>query len=638
MSNYSYIKKLFYNDNFFKIPMFVFIGLILFISLTANIVCCIEKLSPLFSLSIVLKCAVFIIIFFLFISYEFFLLVRKNEFIECVKSIKRGELKLYFNQIRVISSFNLFLSIILIIVNVFFSLFSIGFDLKYILYVIIDIFLNVFLCVFVSTLLGLILSFIEKRIISYLLMLFFVIILCKPLDIIWNGLYNEYGIDLSMLTNIFSFQSPSISWMPIYSYAYSILPYRFAIIGMWLSLLLLVFNCKIKKIKYTKLISILCIVLLIGNSVVYAAPKSELNMGTYDIHDSLEDEKYYRNLYNVNFNNCISKLDNINFNITSYDIELDITNQLSATVILTVDNKKLKEYVFTLYHGFKVSEITDINNNRLPYEQFNDYIRIFPLSTNNLDKIIIKYDGYNNNHYSNLQGIFLPDNFPFYPVAGVSKIYNLEYNSFIRNSNIDDAEFFIKVFYPQKIYCNFKEIDRNTFCGKGNSVILLSGFYKSIYVDNVEIIYPYLDIENNSEEILKKSVKQVLHEFDDFQDIEQMFIIPKTNQGTAEETLCFDKHILTSDTFNLAKKLRKLEVSIDKWPLYEAIDIFQNDKDLFNEILQYHLDNTDSAYYLIYMSLKNVEEETLIDECCEYLYNKYDCRSIHEFFQELQGE
>lgn len=94
------------------------------------------------------------------------------------------------------------------------------------------------------------------------------------------------------------------------------------------------------------------------------------------------------------------------FEVTSYDMDLSIYRQLDAEVSMTLSDTGLEYYNFTLYHGYNVLKITDIEGNALKYNREGDYVTV--IGNGNLQLISIKYSGYSPILYSNYQACSLP--------------------------------------------------------------------------------------------------------------------------------------------------------------------------------------------------------------------------------------
>ena len=159
-----------------------------------------------------------------------------------------------------------------------------------------------------------------------------------------------------------------------------------------------------------------------------------------------------------------------------------------ATVSLS--KRKLESYEFTLYHGYIVSKITDVNGNDLRFTQESDYITVYNNSDTPLDKITMYYSGSGQRYFSNVQGISLPGYFPYYPQSGFKEIFDTDIGGFNKYTEKNDFDFNIVVNCPKKVYCNLSDTD-TTLLRESLMITLVSGFYDSYDWNGVGNVFQY---------------------------------------------------------------------------------------------------------------------------------------------------
>lgn len=112
------------------------------------------------------------------------------------------------------------------------------------------------------------------------------------------------------------------------------------------------------------------------------------------------------------------------FAVQSYDLSLKITNRLKATAVLTVDKNQVGESCnFTLYHGYRLTSLTDGAGNSLDYKREGDYLTVYPPAGKRLEELVFQYRGEGGLCYSNRQAVFLPAGFGYYPLEGWLPLY-----------------------------------------------------------------------------------------------------------------------------------------------------------------------------------------------------------------------
>ena len=231
-----------------------------------------------------------------------------------------------------------------------------------------------------------------------------------------------------------------------------------------------------------------------------------------------------------------------NFNMTDLTMDISTNSMLKAKVVIKVDNKNLEKYKFTLYHGYNIKNIK-INDKDVNFNRNLDYFEINNTQNYEIDTITINYDGYSSRYYSNIQGTILPGFLPFYPMAGYQEVYDLNYQSFVPNHSDKNINFNVNVSSMKQFYSNLNESEKNHFSGNAESLSLVSGLYKSILVNDIKIIYPYLDIK----EMNKNSIENYINKFKasniDNNKIKTIIILPSLNQGKFETVYSNNNYI-----------------------------------------------------------------------------------------------
>ncbi|HBZ64604.1 MAG TPA: hypothetical protein DEO89_08420 [Lachnospiraceae bacterium] len=112
------------------------------------------------------------------------------------------------------------------------------------------------------------------------------------------------------------------------------------------------------------------------------------------------------------------------FRVQAYDMELSFGGELSAKVTATVSAADAPEqYPFTLYHGYKISDIRSEDGESLSFTQDGDQVVVDNPQKKAECKLMFCYKGSSPVFYANRNACFLPGFFAYYPVAGVEKLY-----------------------------------------------------------------------------------------------------------------------------------------------------------------------------------------------------------------------
>lgn len=167
------------------------------------------------------------------------------------------------------------------------------------------------------------------------------------------------------------------------------------------------------------------------------------------------------------------------FQVETYMINLQIRDELSADVTMQLAENALKQYVFTLYRGYEITEVTDGNGNELPYHRTEDVVTVY--AGESLREIQFYYHGFQQSFYSNETAVMLPGYFAYYPQAGIRRVFlyqnengYLSYGFNTDASALQYAHFNISCAYHKPVYSNLDK-QHQTFSGYTNAPTLVAG-------------------------------------------------------------------------------------------------------------------------------------------------------------------
>jgi hypothetical protein len=218
---------------------------------------------------------------------------------------------------------------------------------------------------------------------------------------------------------------------------------------------------------------------------VYSLPSSKIIMNGNPENTLAHDQYYYTG------QDAEIKDEKAEYEISAYQMELSIGLEMSADVVMDV-SQSLPEYKMSLYHGYKVKSAYDGSGNVLSFTQEGDYVTITNSTDSEIGQIRLVYEGCSPAYYSNVQGIFLPGYFAYYPRAGFVPLYDESVGG-ISECFVDaDTEFAVKMNTHQTLYTNLEK-DGDWYRGKCDGFTVLSGFYEEKELSNGNrLIYPYL--------------------------------------------------------------------------------------------------------------------------------------------------
>lgn len=464
--------KLFFKTKIIFIPVIIllvcFLGNLVYscysFSLNSDVLIYLKNSIKLCLLSFVILC---------FTSYEFFYLYKRCYIDEALYSHKNGKTRILTSTVTVL----LFIPAL-----EFFSAFVFNFviflssgmnDYSYLYHIFSALFLYVFLGGIIPILLGVFFAQKTKRIVSYALMALIIFLVSSTSDFIPGGLSQVTKINFWEAKYFLAYILPNdLEWYINHDYGMYAEIYRWNLIIFWISLLSFLFFklCQIKKTALKAVLLSLTLLISTFNLVGYFYGGSHIEKGAQLDSISMSDYLFYTENEQKN--------QDPDFEVTSYDMDLSIYRQLDAEVSMTLSDTGLEYYNFTLYHGYNVLKITDIEGNALKYNREGDYVTV--IGNGNLQLINIKYSGYSPILYSNYQACSLPGFFAYYPIPGFHKITG-DYTTYNPIEIKSGTEFNIRVDSARQFYSNLDEVknEKNCFVGVTSYPTLFSGFYKS---------------------------------------------------------------------------------------------------------------------------------------------------------------
>lgn len=464
--------KLFFKTKIIFIPVIIllvcFLGNLVYscysFSLNNDVLIYLKNSIKLCLLSFVILC---------FTSYEFFYLYKRCYIDEALYSHKNGKTRILTSTVTVL----LFIPAL-----EFFSAFVFNFviflssgmnDYSYLYHIFSVLFLYVFLGGIIPILLGVFFAQKTKRIVSYALMALIIFLVSSTSDFIPGGLSQVTKINFWEAKYFLAYILPNdLEWYINHDYGMYAEIYRWNLIIFWISLLSFLFFklCQIKKTALKAVLLSLTLLISTFNLVGYFYGGSHIEKGAQLDSISMSDYLFYTENEQKN--------QDPDFEVTSYDMDLSIYRQLDAEVSMTLSDTGLEYYNFTLYYGYNVLKITDIEGNALKYNREGDYVTV--IGNGNLQLINIKYSGYSPILYSNYQACSLPGFFAYYPIPGFYKITG-DYTTYNPIEIKSETEFNIRVDSARQFYSNLDEVknEKNCFVGVTSYPTLFSGFYKS---------------------------------------------------------------------------------------------------------------------------------------------------------------
>ena len=442
-------------------------------------------------------------VFYSLVSYEFCRSDCAVGFDECACAMEAGKSRLLAGKLLVLISLTLPILVLNIITT------AVGTVIAHagmaFFQVLLHILLNLLILPAVGVLFGAVLAYGAKRGIAYIL-LAVVTLLSTPLAGDWCvTIYKATGFSASVLTRLFPFMTPSTMLTSSnLAYGYSLRPYRIFAYAVWILVLcaVLFFYISKERGKKKRLFSaVVCLVA--GLCLLPFVFRSNSDI----IYDDMNSEGAGREISYYERNKITPPDACPEFKITSYDMELKLSNVLHAEVKVSVSPSNLDIYGFTLYHGYKVKEVKDESGRALKFEQTGDWIEVE--SAGETSSLTFSYSGYSNTHYSNGQGAALPGTFAYYPRAGY--VVCADDNGYEYLTLDEPTQFDVKIKNRKKFFTNLDRTGKNTFSGKTTGLTIVGGFYKEDKIGDTNLVYTSVDRDVNE---IKKVFSNLMQTYD----------------------------------------------------------------------------------------------------------------------------
>lgn len=606
------------------------------------------------------------------LTYELFVDFQRNEWKELLRLSKHGWFRVAASKGIIVSLFIIIEFLAVLLVELL-KIHLVGYTDILLESLIRVILLDYVLLPAVGASLGIACAFCaKKRWTGYIWLLVLGVLGCGLFERINTALYLTMDINLDKILVLLQFKQPNTKWVVDILYhvpveRYRILVYCGWILGSFALVFAVCFRKKTRRVISGGVCGVLCVlacVLAIQND----------NFVNYDMNKgaagtSLEFEADEERIEKTP-----------DFSVEQCSMNLCITDQLYADVILTLRDNSQNTYEFTLYRGYEITKVVDESGNLLSYERDGDFITIDSEST--LSEVHISYHGFNPVFYSNRQGIMLPGYFAYYPQAGHRKVY-LDYKKDLAryygyNTSEEllyETEYDIAVEYAEGIVCSNLDCDSGIFRGNTNVPTLLGGRVSEQWAKDIHIVYPtLLSVPEEFPDDLKNALieysKCLGMEDDNVQSLKHIFFVPATasvNNMWGVDIMADDCLFLLGlegqdyDAESAAIQIirQNLNVSGDKNFLSNSmLDILygatyceelipMNIEEFFS--ITYDKDNTETeafeyilgtnAFERMYLTLLDAyDDEVVYKETVSYLLDDTASENCAEFMQNLYRE
>lgn len=586
---------------------------------------------------------------FSFLSFEMSYKLRRYKLDECMNTVAHAKRKIFLAQ-------GVIFVVIILIFFAFFNIWSLLLFIKYrnfncwhgkfIIQTVLNMLLSHFFVPCCAAAMGMSASLLFRRINGCLGLVLFVLLGSPLSNYLGEMFYNfsrNVSINIFPLLRLFDIFPPALNYRPVYAFGQSVLPYRWLTALFWLLLSLFVISLKTgeRNRRFRAAPAVFASLALVF-LVVSQLPTSRVIVGSDDPKYSMEygDRQYYYKAYGFYSDDYDADSTNKEwarfekeFDVTDYDLEINVGNNLRVRAAITVDKQNLEKYDFTLYHGYKISSVRDGDGNKLRFKQDGDHFTVFNPEKKSLDRIVLKYSGFSTQYYSNLQGLFLPGYFPYYPHSGSLPVYNMGQREIYRFMLDEPTHFKVKVNSSQTVYSGLEQTGKNEFEGKTTGVTLVSGLYDCYEKDGVKMVYPYLHFYCGQE-------KQRAKFFDKYRstetlpdNIKTVIIIPSIESSGGYTGYCqFDNYLVSKEILQIDEDYKNQSIEPWKFDVYQNYMNYANGNESTREFMREIASKEGYSTYDFIQYINRVGEEEALKRMSKYLNDHNDRLTVSEFY------
>lgn len=424
--------------------------------------------------------------FFIYISFEFMRKVRA-EYLEEVLTARgsRGAL-VYAQQLlalctaALLHAFNMFVYPLL-------GLVSLNSPSRFRGEIVQMVCVDVFLLSLASLGLGFVISGLRKRFTGYVVMLGIIFMVLPNMQSFFADWQREFHIPIYVFRDLIYLIPPDFSASPDSLYGMPLEWYRCAGMLFWiLACVLLCGKMAFRFRRAAKRVFCICLAAAMAFMGYEAADKGSVLLMRNHPQSGIEEAVNYDR-------DDVSRERRAGFSVSRYEMEFSMKKQLTADVTLTIQSGDvLPEYIFTLYHGYKISSVTDEAGNEYSFEQQGDYVTVDNPERLAPGTMKFHYKGCSPLFYSNSKACFLPGFFPYYPRAGYRPVYE---DRRIVNTADPRAVYRVKVFGDHPVVSNLTEQD-GVLVGETDNVMLLYGYADTTEENGNTIVYYPLQVDS----------------------------------------------------------------------------------------------------------------------------------------------
>ncbi|MCX8008022.1 MAG: hypothetical protein N3B11_07960 [Coriobacteriia bacterium] len=290
-------------------------------------------------------------------------------------------------------------------------------------------------------------------------------------------------LDLYPVFTPFWILPPNPTWYIEASYGFPMEAQRWAIAGLWLSLLGTLEIPRLAPRPNGKALraagAVAVAAFLVGTFLPGSVLRHERGPGSTS---NVGEEIYYEHRAHDASSGAQDAPPTVR--ATSYDMEMTVARDLRARVTISLARAAQPgAHPFTLYHGYQISRVTDERGNRVRIRRSGD--RVDLLISQPTARLTFWYRGSGGPNYANSQGVCLPWYFPYYPVPGARDLWD-EQSHLMRCEPLhDDPVDFVVTFRCRAPVFSNLERKGARHVGRSRAAVFIGGLVRENIEDGI---------------------------------------------------------------------------------------------------------------------------------------------------------
>lgn len=205
---------------------------------------------------------------------------------------------------------------------------------------------------------------------------------------------------------------------------------------------------------------------------------SYLPASTYHMLDRWDGSVYYAYNHYKDVEYDSSLLESPSYRLDGMDLTVKLNRQMEVELTAALKSDTPQDtFLFTLYHGYRVTEAADESGHPMEWRQEEDRLTFTYPEPVTETTIRLQYEGYSPTYYSYSGGSMLPAYFPWYPMAGEKQVYAS--GRYVRYNQIEEAFITLHLDTDMGVVTNLPKIEEGLYRGTSTGISLFTGLIES---------------------------------------------------------------------------------------------------------------------------------------------------------------